>query len=64
MSGGTDVGRNLAVTVSPANESRPAPSEHGAFALLLLWLAGVCLRVTVLAIPPVIPLLHRDLNLS
>jgi len=52
------------VTVSPANESRPAPAEQGAFALLLLWLAGVCLRVTVLAIPPVIPLLHRDLNLS
>ena len=52
------------MTVSPANESRPAPAEQGAFALLLLWLAGVCLRVTVLAIPPVIPLLHRDLNLS
>jgi MFS transporter, CP family, cyanate transporter len=52
------------VTVSTANESRGAPAEHGAFALLLLWLAGVCLRVTVLAIPPVIPLLHRDLNLS
>jgi MFS transporter, CP family, cyanate transporter len=52
------------VTVSTANGSRGAPAEHGAFALLLLWLAGVCLRVTVLAIPPVIPLLHRDLNLS
>jgi MFS transporter, CP family, cyanate transporter len=64
MLGGTDVGRDFAVTVSTANESRPAPAEQGAFALLLLWLAGVCLRVTVLAIPPVIPLLHRDLNLS
>src|SRR5579871_1388404 len=32
--------------------------------LLLLWLSGACLRLTVLAIPPVIPLLHRDLNLS
>ncbi len=32
--------------------------------LLLLWLAGVCLRVTVLAIPPVVPLLHVDLHLS
>jgi len=53
-----------AVTISPANQSRPAPVEHGAFALLLLWLAGVCLRITVLALPPVIPLLHRDLNLS
>ena len=58
------LGGRHAVTVSTANESRGAPAEHGAFALLLLWLAGVCLRVTVLAIPPVIPLLHRDLNLS
>src|SRR5499427_3897228 len=64
MSGGTHVEPNTAVTVSATNESRPAPAQQGAFALLLLWLAGVCLRVTVLAIPPVIPLLHRDLNLS
>ncbi len=32
--------------------------------LALLWLCGVCLRLTVLAIPPVIPLLHADLHLS
>jgi MFS transporter, CP family, cyanate transporter len=55
---------NTAVTTSAADESRPASTEQGVFALLLLWLAGVCLRITVLAIPPVIPLLHRDLNLS
>jgi len=55
---------NTAVTASPANQPRPALAEQGAFALLLLWLSGVCLRVTVLALPPVIPLLHRDLNLS
>jgi CP family cyanate transporter-like MFS transporter len=30
----------------------------------LLWLCGACLRLTVLAIPPVIPLLHADLHLS
>ncbi len=59
MSGGMH-----AVTVSTANESRPAPTEHGAFALVLLWLSGACLRITVLALPPVIPLLHRDLHLS
>ena len=52
------------MTVNTAKDSRPSPVEHGAFALLLLWLAGVCLRITVLALPPVIPLLHRDLNLS
>jgi len=32
--------------------------------LALLWLAGACLRLTVLAVPPVIPLLHADLHLS
>jgi MFS transporter, CP family, cyanate transporter len=31
---------------------------------LLLWLSGACLRLTVLAIPPVVPLLHVDLHLS
>jgi MFS transporter, CP family, cyanate transporter len=52
-----------AVTVESANESRPA-SDQGLLAFLLLWLSGVCLRITVLALPPVIPLLHTDLHLS
>lgn len=30
----------------------------------LLWLAGAGLRLTVLAVPPVIPLIHADLQLS
>jgi len=33
-------------------------------ALLLLWLAGNALRLTILAVPPVIPLIHNDLHLS
>lgn len=33
-------------------------------ALLLLWLAGVALRLTILAVPPVIPLIHNDLHLT
>jgi len=33
-------------------------------ALLLLWLAGAALRITILAVPPVIPLIHDDLHLS
>lgn len=33
-------------------------------ALILLWLSGVGMRITVLAIPPVIPLIHKDLHLS
>lgn len=31
---------------------------------ILLWLCGACLRLTVLAVPPVVPLLHADLQLS
>jgi CP family cyanate transporter-like MFS transporter len=31
---------------------------------LLLWTCGACLRVTVLAVPPVIAMIQRDLNLS
>jgi MFS transporter, CP family, cyanate transporter len=32
--------------------------------LAVLWLAGAALRVTVLAVPPVLPLIHRQLLLS
>lgn len=32
--------------------------------LLLLWIAGIDLRLTLLAIPPLIPHIHRDLGLS
>ena len=31
---------------------------------ILLWLAGADLRLTLLAVPPVIPLIHRDLHLN
>src|SRR4249920_3884425 len=33
-------------------------------AFVLLWLAGTALRLTILAVPPVIPLIHDELNLS
>lgn len=33
-------------------------------ALLLLWFAGIALRLTILAVPPVIPLIHDDLHLT
>src|SRR3954470_13717779 len=32
--------------------------------VLLLWLAGIGLRVTILAVPPVIPLIRPDLRMS
>jgi MFS transporter, CP family, cyanate transporter len=38
--------------------------ESTARSFILLWLFGICLRLTVLAIPPVIPLLHGSFSLS
>ena len=32
--------------------------------MALLWLAGNCVRLTLLAVPPLIPLIHRDLHLT
>ena len=43
--------------------TRPAV-RTGGFYLALLWLIGLQLRLTVLAVPPVLPLIHRDLALS
>ena len=42
----------------------PEPMISPLRALLLLWIAGVALRLTILAVPPVIPLIHDDLHLS
>jgi MFS transporter, CP family, cyanate transporter len=40
-------------------------SRRDAFAkLMLLWLVGLNLRLSVLALPPVLPMIRRDLNLS
>ena len=41
------------------NTERTTPTR-----LAVLWLAGVDLRVTLLALPPVLVLIHRDLGLS
>ena len=32
--------------------------------LVLLWLTGIDLRITMLAVPPLLPLIHRDLGLD
>src|SRR5215471_13963741 len=49
----------------------PEPStERGKFLVpvltrvALLWLAGNGMRLTILAVPPLIPLIHRDLHMS
>lgn len=41
-----------------------SPREQFLTSLLLLWLSGVALRLTILAVPPVIPLIHDQLNMS
>jgi CP family cyanate transporter-like MFS transporter len=50
-----------------ALRSNPLPSVTRSPSLVrvvLLWLAGIDLRLTLLAVPPVIPLIHRDLHLN
>ncbi|MGH8599579.1 MAG: CynX/NimT family MFS transporter [Burkholderiales bacterium] len=48
---------------APDREGR-SPTGRFLYTLLLLWLAGMALRITVLAVPPVIPLIHEDFHLS
>jgi CP family cyanate transporter-like MFS transporter len=53
--------------MTPVSNSVPsgAPSQASLLtSLTLLWLAGVGLRLTILAVPPVIPLIHDELRLS
>jgi CP family cyanate transporter-like MFS transporter len=41
-----------------------SPQTRFLTSLLLLWFAGTALRLTILAVPPVIPIIHDELNLS
>jgi CP family cyanate transporter-like MFS transporter len=46
-------------------DTAQASTAHRDFsALALLWLGGTALRYTLLAVPPVIPLIHSDLNIT
>jgi MFS transporter, CP family, cyanate transporter len=42
----------------------PVATRSRLMRLAILWLAGADLRLTVLAVPPLLPLIHRDLGLS
>src|SRR5687767_6554446 len=48
----------------------PTPPGHGpavphlSLVLVLLWLAGAAIRIPLIAVPPVIPLIHDDLHMS
>src|SRR5437016_284076 len=45
--------------------TKNAPAGIGQWkALCLLWLAGIGMRLTILAVPPVIPLIRDDLSMS
>src|SRR5476649_376540 len=46
------------------NPGEPRSQARFLTTLLLLWLAGCALRLTILAVPPVIPLIHDQLKLS
>ena len=50
----------------PLPESADAEAAAGRLLklLCLLWLAGMALRITILAVPPVIPLIRHDLQMS
>jgi CP family cyanate transporter-like MFS transporter len=48
----------------PAAADRTFSRARVFTALMLLWLAGNALRLTLLAVPPVIPLIHDELRLS
>ena len=49
---------------APARPEYSPKSTMNFWALGLLWFAGINLRVTLLAVPPLIPLIHQDLSLS
>ena len=50
----------------PPMQSPGEPRSQSRFltTLALLWLAGTGLRLTILAVPPVIPLIHDELRLN
>ena len=50
--------------LSPAQQTGSLSVGRLVRFLCLLWLAGLAMRMTLLVIPPVIPLIHEDLHLS
>ena len=46
------------------SESRDGRLARRARLLCLLWLAGIAMRMTLLVVPPIIPLVHADLRMS
>jgi MFS transporter, CP family, cyanate transporter len=49
---------------APNKDFDSASSGGVLTSIALLWLAGIGLRLTILAVPPVIPLIHADLQMT
>jgi MFS transporter, CP family, cyanate transporter len=47
-----------------AGARKPNGAQPSWLGLIVLWIAGVDARLTILALPPVLPLIHRDLGLT
>ena len=56
--------RRSPMPATPTQTSGYSPQARIVTALALLWLGGCALRLTILAVPPVIPRIHDDLQLS
>ncbi|HXM57525.1 MAG TPA: MFS transporter [Candidatus Dormibacteraeota bacterium] len=54
----------MAEASATAGTRTPALTRRDILSLALLWLGGFDLRVTLLAVPPLIPAIHRDLGLD
>ncbi len=48
----------------PASPGQGPATPHLFLVLVLLWLAGAAIRVPLMAVPPVIPLIHDDFHLT
>jgi MFS transporter, CP family, cyanate transporter len=49
---------------APSAPEPGPPTTHVLKILALLWLTGVSMRITVMAVPPVIPRIHDDLHMT
>src|SRR4029078_7612908 len=47
----------------PTSLAEPPAAPHLCAVLALLWLGGAAIRIPLLAVPPIIPLIHDDLHM-
>lgn len=59
-----DAGRVEHARPAAGRSAAASSRQHDLLALVLLWLAGVTLRLSILSVPPVLPAIQADLKLS